>query len=151
MQNKFVRWLFVVIWMIVIFAFSHQPYSGRETEKYLGGMNVPVRKMGHLGEYMILFLLVRWALTKPAIKSEEDTSTRSGTTSGDSTKTRNILVSPSVIAFAIAIAYAGSDEWHQSYVPGRSASWTDVAVDAFGVSIGAVALSGVRKIRKFRS
>jgi len=75
MPSKLVRWSCVVVWMIVIFAFSHQPYSGKVTEKYFGGANVPIRKMGHVTEFMVLFLLVRWALTAPRRERENGTET----------------------------------------------------------------------------
>jgi VanZ family protein len=127
--------------MIVIFAFSHQPYSGRETEKYLGGANVPVRKLGHITEFMVLFLLVRWALQRQGEPKNDS--------SGESAVLR-FVKSPSVLAFVFAISYAATDEWHQSFVPGRSSNWNDVAVDACGVSAGAVALAIAGKARKKR-
>jgi VanZ family protein len=39
-------------------------------------------------------------------------------------------------AFAIAAAYGVFDEWHQSFVPGRYASLTDVALDVVGAALG---------------
>lgn len=41
-----------------------------------------------------------------------------------------------ILALFMAIAYALSDEWHQSFVPGRSATLSDVMVDASGALIG---------------
>ena len=35
--------------------------------------------------------------------------------------------------FAIALIYAASDEFHQSFVPARVASWYDIAYDTFGI------------------
>ena len=34
--------------------------------------------------------------------------------------------------------YGMSDEWHQSFVPGRTAAWDDVAADLRGAVLGAV-------------
>jgi VanZ family protein len=42
-------------------------------------------------------------------------------------------------AFLLAVAYGISDEWHQSYVAGRSADWQDLLADALGAA-AAVAL-----------
>jgi VanZ family protein len=39
-------------------------------------------------------------------------------------------------AFAIACAYGVLDEWHQSFVPGRYASLTDIALDVAGAVVG---------------
>jgi VanZ family protein len=44
-------------------------------------------------------------------------------------------------ALALGIAYAVTDEVHQSFVPGRLGSPFDVLIDAIGVAVG-VALSG---------
>jgi len=37
-----------------------------------------------------------------------------------------------LLALTIAIGYALSDEWHQTFVPGRHGQWFDVGVDAMG-------------------
>ena len=42
-----------------------------------------------------------------------------------------------IVAFAIASVYGLLDEWHQSFVPGRFASLTDVALDVAGALLGA--------------
>lgn len=41
------------------------------------------------------------------------------------------------IVFLLAVAYGISDEWHQAYVPGRTADWQDVAADAVGAAAAA--------------
>jgi VanZ family protein len=40
------------------------------------------------------------------------------------------------VAFALAVAYAATDEWHQTFVRGRHGSPVDVGIDAVGVLIG---------------
>jgi hypothetical protein len=47
-------------------------------------------------------------------------------------------------AFAIASAYGVFDEWHQSFVPGRYASLTDVALDVAGAALGIWLASWIR-------
>ncbi len=42
---------------------------------------------------------------------------------------------------AVSFVYALSDEWHQSYVPGRDASGTDLIADAAGVLAALLILS----------
>lgn len=37
-----------------------------------------------------------------------------------------------LVTLVIAVAYAGLDEWHQSFLPLREARARDVAIDAFG-------------------
>jgi VanZ family protein len=50
-----------------------------------------------------------------------------------------------VPAFAAGVAYAVTDELHQSFVPGRHASALDVVVDAVGVALGILALERARR------
>jgi VanZ family protein len=40
-----------------------------------------------------------------------------------------------------AVLYAVSDEWHQSFVPGREASGLDLLADAIGASLAAAMVS----------
>ena len=40
----------------------------------------------------------------------------------------------------LAVLFGLSDEFHQSFVPGRTASWGDVAADALGAAVAAGAL-----------
>lgn len=41
-----------------------------------------------------------------------------------------------LIAFGLTVAYAISDEWHQSFVPDRSGRLDDVITDTIGALIG---------------
>jgi VanZ family protein len=50
-----------------------------------------------------------------------------------------------LLAFAAGIAYAITDELHQSFVPGRVASALDLLVDAIGLAAGIVLLERARR------
>jgi VanZ family protein len=41
-----------------------------------------------------------------------------------------------IAAWAIAAAYGATDEWHQSFVPGRAAELRDLVMDAIGAALG---------------
>jgi VanZ family protein len=43
---------------------------------------------------------------------------------------------PIILAFVLAVIYATLDEFHQSFVPSRTASARDVAIDIGGAMIG---------------
>jgi VanZ family protein len=74
----------------------------------LGGWDVLLRKLAHAAEFAILGALLVRALRRPGW------------------------------AVALGIAYAVSDELHQSFVPGRQGSALDVALDSVGVVVGTV-------------
>ncbi len=53
-----------------------------------------------------------------------------------------------IMAIVIGILYAISDEFHQSFSPGRSPKITDVYIDTLGIIIGALFVILIRKIYK---
>lgn len=126
----YVRWFFVVLWMGVIFAFSHQAHSSEATAVYLGDFNVIVRKLGHISEFAVLFFLVRWALL-----GSKNMHTGNSLNSAPHLRQWKTVISDktNLVALFISVLYAASDEWHQSFVPGRSACIEDVLLDSSAV------------------
>lgn len=49
-----------------------------------------------------------------------------------------------VAAWTFAVLYGMSDEFHQSFVPNRDASWLDVGFDALGAVLGIGLVRGIR-------
>lgn len=74
-------------------------------------------KLLHFIEYFIYFLLLYGGLTKFRMRFEKD----------------KIL-----IAFLISAIFAGSDEIHQKFVPGRTCDIYDFLTDLFSLISGAV-------------
>ncbi len=50
---------------------------------------------------------------------------------------RHVTWRTALIALAASTAYALTDEWHQSFVPGRASEWRDVVSDAAGAAAAA--------------
>lgn len=123
MNSPIVRWLLVIFWMSVIFAFSHQANSSEKTAVVFGGFNIFARKMGHISEFGVLFLLLRFALRKHIE-----------------------LKKATLGAVLLAVLYAASDEWHQSFVPGRSACIEDVMLDSSAVLVAFLCSGLIDKI-----
>lgn len=48
----------------------------------------------------------------------------------------------------LGAAYAATDEWHQSFVPGRLGTPLDVLLDAAGVATGVLLIHLIRRIRR---
>jgi VanZ family protein len=92
------------------------PNASPET---LAHLHFLVRKFGHLSEYAVLALLVLRAIRLTARPTLARWSwQRAG------------------IALLIAAAYAATDEWHQSFVPTRTAAFDDVLIDSTGALAG---------------
>ena len=54
-------------------------------------------------------------------------------------------------AFALSVAYAVGDEYHQTFVEGRNGSPVDVAIDALGAAAAAARLGRARSSRASRA
>jgi VanZ family protein len=87
-----------------------------------------IRKVAHVTEYTILSILV---------------SRSFGVATSSSLRQR---IMPTVITST----YALSDEYHQSFVPSRGATYTDVMWDTLGASIGSGLLLWIQQKRTNR-
>lgn len=96
--------------MGVIFVLSAQP-----TLPNPPGLNRELLSIaGHFGMYAVLAILVWWALAAFGLTARQRIA----------------------IAFLVAMLYGVSDEWHQSFVPGRHPDPFDLLVDAAGAATG---------------
>jgi VanZ family protein len=73
------------------------------------------RTIGHVVEYAVLTLLWSWALA-------------------------GVVRRPVWVAAAIALAYAATDEYHQSFVENRDSAVSDVGLDALGIALAGFAV-----------
>ncbi len=103
-------WFPVFLWAGVIFTFSSFPTT-TTTDFYLG--DFLIKKTAHVVEYGILSTLLYRALINSGI-----------------TKSRSMFFS-----VLIAFLYGLTDEFHQSFTPGRGPKFTDVLIDTFGASL----------------
>lgn len=136
MQKRYIftHFLPCLLWLCFIFIFSHQPKY--ESEKYsqlviwflklmhidlnewtMGGGTFLVRKMAHITEYFILYLLsFRCVLLLFATQTFR-------------WKWLACLI--------FCVLYAASDEFHQTFIFGRVGCVSDVGVDSIGILIAA--------------
>ncbi len=103
--------------MAAIFYLSAQPSVGPELPAF-------TRVIAHFSEYALLAALWAWALAP--LESGASTAARRGSAS---LGRRAIPV-----AAAICVAYALSDELHQSFVEGRDSDPLDVLADCLGIA-----------------
>lgn len=130
MPQKKSVWLFVFLWATFIFATSCTFIKRRVfidfVERFLpagvpqhlwlsfwGSFGLAVVKAYHMMEFAFLCLLLYSALRMKWIQKPS----------------QSIFVS----AFVAAL-FGISDEWHQTFVPGRGGTWIDVLIDCCGIS-----------------
>lgn len=111
LQHAWVRWAAVVGWMALIF-FA----SGRSQFPDLIKLPAFQDIAGHFIAYGVLALLWRWALAGAGVRRA------------------------SLWAFVAAVAYGISDEFHQSFVPGRHPDLLDILTDAAGAGVALAVL-----------
>ena len=120
MGKRILRWFPAVTMMVLIFIASATP--GSDLPEF-GTMDLIVKKGGHMTGYALLAMacfLAAYGDTKSIARS-------------------------AAISLCLAIAYAASDEYHQSFTPGRSPSVIDIGIDAAGAIIGA-GVAGLTRI-----
>jgi VanZ family protein len=142
--KRLLYWLPAVLIMIMIYIFSSKPadissqssmtitdviYSvyetisgqevvGADRENALMNLNGIIRKLAHITEYALLSMSIAWPLwvTRPGLKGYK----------------------LAILTIGITIVYAATDEYHQTFVPGRSGEIRDVLIDSIGACIGFV-------------
>jgi VanZ family protein len=123
------RWVLVAVWMAFIFYMSAQTNSGDQSHAIakvlLEKLNLHptptqadefhhlLRKTAHFTEYGVLAALMAWA--QPGLS-----------------------VGRAALTWGAAALYAGTDEWHQRFVPSRGPAFTDVLIDASGALVAIV-------------
>jgi hypothetical protein len=84
----------------------------------------------HIPLYGILTILLILSFSKNSTNLKNPSNSSNPTNSISPTNSRNYLIA-GVIAVVVGIA----DEIHQTYIPGRDASATDVFLDVIGIGI----------------
>lgn len=83
-------------------------------EDYAEKIEYPIRKAAHVSEYLILTLLTAIPLGVYGVRGKK------------------LILS----LFLFCVLCAAGDEFHQSFIPGRSPQFTDVLIDSTGILTG---------------
>lgn len=133
-RPSYLAWLPVVLWMALLFGASTDLGAPRRTSRFLvpvlrwlvpeispvalERVQFAVRKTGHALAYAVLAVLI-WRAKRQTTSPSPPDFRRDAT-----------------FAFALAVLYAASDEWHQTFTASRQGSLADVALDAAGAAVG---------------
>lgn len=136
-----------LIWMVVIFMKSAEPYQEQDMRPFLKNwiseerltswlphisftydghpvtwqkpydmLEFFIRKAGHVAEFALLMLFVTLVLLS----------------------WRKAFYPMLCLGTLISVGYAATDEWHQTFVPGRTGHVVDVLVDSIGIVLVAL-------------
>ena len=128
-------WGFVALWVLVIMSFASDSFSAASSSRILTPflqwldpdmtwdrvqeIHFLVRKLAHAVEYAVLSILgfraFRITLAVP-------------------------VLAVALLSLSIVLAVAGLDELRQSWLPTRTGSLADIALDCVGGGIGVIAL-----------
>lgn len=122
-KDIFKYWLPAILWAAGIFYLSSVPSLKSALPS---AWDFILRKAAHMAEYAMLAVLVLRVLKTHGIKG----------------------LRAYAFSLAICLLYASSDEYHQTFVYGRSGSPLDVAVDAVGMAAGLAACKAFENHRK---
>jgi len=133
MKSFLKYWLPVLIWLCVIFVGSTDVLSAEQTSRFvepflrwlkpdissetLAQIHFFARKLGHIFEYALLAIFL-WRALRSGANLQVKIS---------------ILV---IVVWFVCAIFAATDEFHQSFIPSRTASPNDVVIDIFGAVIG---------------
>ena len=137
----------LLVWMVMIFSASSDAQSVAHTSRFLepflrwlrpdisaesiDAVRWVVRKAAHMTEFAVLAWLVWRGLRRPVRHDVRPWSARLAW-----------------CALGFAALYAVTDEFHQSFVPNRTASILDVGIDTAGAALGLLALWMVFRWRR---
>jgi VanZ family protein len=139
MIKRLCFWLPALVMMSIIFLVSSTPSSDIPNFDWADTL---VKKGGHMLGYALLALAYWNGLRTARIGGNFDLSEAGWR----ATVKRPVLLS----SWTLAVLYAVTDEFHQSFVAGRHSSPLDVLIDASGAAIGLLLLRWFRN-RKQKS
>lgn len=133
--SRLSEWLPVLLWGAVMFTLSTSAFSAANTSRIidpilvwlvpgisptsLGVAHALIRKCAHFTEYGVLY----WLLA------------------------HGPLAGRPYLALAICVGWAFLDEGHQIFVPGRTPSLFDVALDSTGAAFSGCLTAAVKELR----
>ena len=136
------HWWPALVWAVVISGFSTGAFTSDNTSRFivpilryflphasaetLELLHFLVRKCAHFTEYFVLSLLILRGIRAGA---------------------KGMHLRWALLTILLVAGYASLDEFHQSFVPGRTAAVGDVLIDTSG---GAVALIAASLFARFR-
>lgn len=164
-RQLILSWILVVLWAAVIFFMSAHTGSDFEgtgplaaIKRWLVGLAAPVfgpdtdivNVVAHFTEYLIFGVLLFAALRRTFAARPADSPSSAPTMAPARPAHSGRIPLWAVALFAIAFAslYAVTDEFHQSFVPGRMCDPADWLTDTLGATLGVAIASFVSRKKR---
>ena len=125
LAERILRWIPALAMMVAIFTLSALPASKVPT---FGAYDVYIKKIGHAIGYGLLGVSYYYALPTGLPRGVRW-----------------------VMALTLSLGFALSDEFHQSFVEGRTSSLRDVAIDGAGATLALFLAAGYSSTINLRS
>ncbi len=150
--KKIILIILCIIWGLVIFTFSNSDaessnniskglinevievfsnifdINDKEIEELTISLNRPVRKLAHMTEYFILALLIFNALRIFKYKGNKY-----------------------ILTLIICFIYSIFDEYHQTFISGRTGQFIDCIIDITGSSLYLISVYGISNDKKVKN
>ena len=159
---RIVAAILAIIWMVIIFSFSNQDadasgavsqsvsyrmveasanflhleWAGEKIQAVADRIENGVRKAAHMTEYAILAFFIGTAVNAWGWWKNASAGIK--------------FPVGHIINAIICMLYAASDEWHQTFIPGRNGAVKDVFIDAAGSVIAIVVIIGITSLVRKR-
>jgi VanZ family protein len=130
MRTTILRWVPSMIWMAVIFYFSSR--TGNDLGGWLDGIRqwLPFMEGFDWGHF-VSFCILAWTYLYGLDRGE-------------------LRLRSKVLAVLLCLLYGLTDEYHQSFVPGRTPDVMDLRNDTIGAAVGMLIVSIPAVSRLFR-
>lgn len=99
--------------------------SKSKMQQVINKLNQPLRKVAHASEYFVFTILILMALKNSGVKGKKTF----------------------IISLSICFIYACTDEYHQTFVNGRTGQFTDSLIDTLGGTMCCIGDLVINKIK----
>lgn len=118
-------------------------------------LDEPVRKVAHATEYAVLGIVLFAALGSLFPVEDDDSIRRGRREQTDSIRTGGrmsmFLRTRVWLALLICFAYSCTDEFHQLFLSGRTARFSDCIIDTVGAAVGIMVACGISALARERA
>ena len=145
MTRFLISWAPAAVWAAVLIFLSSQ-------SDFPAAVRFPLNdKVVHFGMFAALGAALAWGgWRSTSLSGRRAAQGVAGSPGSPSAPPSNKALPYHILLFVLGAVFAASDEWHQSFVPGRDPSAGDFVADLMGIVAGYVVVQALRRWREVR-